>query len=85
MVARAGEAIHLRAVFEANRDPAAARGLYELFDTFAVTPAGDDDAIECAARFEGLADGVNAGKTAHMRTTNLASVILNAETQSPQR
>jgi hypothetical protein len=50
-----------------------------------VTSAGNDDAVECAAGFEGFAHGVNSGKTAHMRTTNLASVILNAETQSPQR
>jgi hypothetical protein len=65
VAARAGETIHLRAVFEAHRNPAAARGLNQLFDTFAVTPAGDDDAVECAARFEGLAHGVNSGQPAH--------------------
>ncbi len=65
MLARAGQTVHLRPVFEAHGHAAAARQPDEIFDAVAVSAARNDDAAERPARFQGFVNGVNTGETFH--------------------
>ena len=65
MIAGVGESIELAAVFEAHGDVLRAGELHDFFDAGVLAALGDEDAVEGAAGFEGLADGVNAGETIH--------------------
>ncbi len=65
MLARAGQAIYLRAVFKPHRHTAAARELHEFLDALAVTPAGDDDSFKRAARFERLFNCMQPCQSVH--------------------
>jgi hypothetical protein len=65
MLAGAGEAIQLAAIFEADGDAALAGKLDDLFNAGILAALGDEDAVEGGAGFESFADGVNASETIH--------------------
>jgi hypothetical protein len=65
MLARACEPVELRAILKSHRNAPAARTPHNFLDAFAMPPAGDDDAVEGAARLESFFHRVNSRKTVH--------------------
>jgi hypothetical protein len=76
MLARAGQAVELRALLKPHRDAARAGQLHDFFDALAAQPAGDYDALDGCAGLERFVHGVNSSQPIH---------LLTAETQSSQR
>jgi hypothetical protein len=80
VIARVGEAVELRTVFETHHNAAAAGKLHDFFDTRVLPAFGDHDAIESATGFECFANGVNSresvqGRKVYRRITKVESCV----------